>query len=1099
MKSFRTNGSSDFPISLLPQFCIRMFHASHVFYEEARYPINGSFVTITEVRAIHPTERTIAHWSTLVDWDLQKQRNFVIVDPVDPSGLLYLNQAEYLAQSKVCVSNDFPLIVVARPGTKRPVPSSSSSPSQNSPWGVEIEHKWSRQSRYTWKAFLQLRNEVGRIVRTKKGSKMVSVSSKTIARTVYSWVRTLTHYAEVKNPGTYSQYFIPFVRHLQVLLENNGRMAAVSYLKISLFALYSYVSGNPLRYSFDLGHGIRLRNGLPAIWDVTLRSRVRSGDIRAIRLLASLLNLYRALDAPHPEPDLSTITKPHPDFSQSKTFADYQKFCKEVFPTLLQDVTGGFAPFSYRSALGLLIRKAGPNLNGPSMAGIVLDANAWFKQPVNHVLEWFRLHKDTNAVNVISEINTNSHFESEKIPVTRCTLRTFLWGDGAGRTPLKWDTTATTCSSFNEELEGVTGPILGRLHAIEEPAGKVRIVAICDYWTQVALKPIHDFLFTILAKLGSDATFDQLGVVESYFQKGLCPHWSFDLKAATDSIPLALYRACLEPLLLGRKEDTEIAKRRTELWANILTDRDFLLPDASSTIRYTTGQPMGALSSWASMAIVHHSLVQFSAWRAGHTTWYQDYLVLGDDIDIARSAPVADGYVSICSDLSITIGMLKSLRSNRNVFEFANQRFCPEGNISPISIKEELSALTWTGRMEYAKRILARFGSSSKDESSALLRKASTHAQWKVLGVELSGLRSSTLTSLSRFCLLTPFQKLEGFRIDSLLNWLAPICTSADKAKLISILESAEERAKLEREVAFGLLDDLTVRVNRLIAKLPGRWEIEIPKGSFSEYRVGTPIKEGDNLSSPDTQRASNEGSVQFPEIGNTGHGGRAKALDWRIKSLYETPVNGGYTFTVGRQAFDATLYVMHCINMHNKIVQRALSDALELVQKASKRYSNPMMPTAYDHALMMTKAGPAYPHPFTGAFLLWDKIANIPEPIIPKPTGRWLSVVEDDTPMSRFTGKPISLKGQSLYENKLRAPISPIVLAIAKTTGIQVPLFPYHVWSRKGHWTHALTQALKIGSEAIRSAEVQREYLAELERQAATHKVLVCGPVGED
>lgn len=1054
----QTNGSS--VSTLLPIQIVRMLHASHVSNEEARYLINGSEVTQSEIRSMHPTDRTVGHWSILVDWDLQRIRQFVVVDPLDPSGLLYLNQAEYLSQSKVCASNDLMLIVIARPGSSRPEPSSSSSPSQNSPWGVEIEQKWTRQSRLTWKSFLHLRDEVKRIVNAKKGSTMVSVSTKTVARTVYAWVRQLAHYAEVKNPGTYVQYFIPFVSHLQVLLENNGRMAAVKFLKISLFALYSYVSGNPLKATILLGHGIRLRNGLPAVWNKDLRDRIRRGDMSSIRLMASLLNLYRALDAPHPDFDVASIKAIAPDLGSNIIFGEYQKFCREVFPTLLRNETGGYKPFHYKSALGLLIRKAGPNLNGPSMAGITLDAQAWFMQPENHVLEWFRLHKDTNAVNLLHELRTDSHWDTEKFPVDRGSLRTFLWGSGAGRTPLKWDTSAA-CQSINDQLEGVKGPILGRLHAIEEPAGKVRIVAICDYFTQVALKPIHDHLFQILGLISSDATFDQTGKVEAYFQRGLSPHWSYDLKTATDSIPLALYRACLAPLLRAEGEAVQAGEERANLWAKVIADRDFLLPDASGLIRYGTGQPMGALSSWASLAIVHHSLVQFAAHRAakGTTTWYQDYLVLGDDIDIARTKAVADCYREICANLSITIGLLKSLQSEKNCFEFANQRYCPGGNISPISIKEELSALTWTSRVEYAKRILARFGTSLKDGSSALLRKASTHAQWKVLGAELSGLRPSTLVEICKFCLLNPFHKVDELRIDSILNWLAPILPTEERAKLVTILESPTDLAQLEREVALELLDTLVDRCKTVMSQVPKPWEIKIPAGTYTEYSPSMKVET--NLASADFQRACNECSNQFPEVGNPAHARRGAARSMRLKQLFSSTYYGGWVESIGKQGLSSQLYVMHCVNIHNGRVSRDLDEIFEKLTQAAKRFDNPLMPTMYDHTMMMTKAGPAYPHPFTQALGLWEEFGNIPAPVIPTPTAAWLRVEEDDSPLSVISRKPISLRAQALFENKVRGPITPVSLALAKITGITVPLFPYHVWSGRGHWTHALKARL--------------------------------------
>jgi hypothetical protein len=39
------------------------------------------------------------------------------------------------------------------------------------------------------------------------------------------------------------------------------------------------------------------------------------------------------------------------------------------------------------------------------------------------------------------------------------------------------------------------------------------------------------------------------------------------------------------------------------------------LPEA---VRYEVGQPMGALSSWAMLALTHHFIVQFAARRCGY-------------------------------------------------------------------------------------------------------------------------------------------------------------------------------------------------------------------------------------------------------------------------------------------------------------------------------------------------------------------------------------------------------------------------------------------------------------------------------------------------
>jgi hypothetical protein len=51
-------------------------------------------------------------------------------------------------------------------------------------------------------------------------------------------------------------------------------------------------------------------------------------------------------------------------------------------------------------------------------------------------------------------------------------------------------------------------------------------------------------------------------------------------------------------------------------------------------IKYAVGQPMGAYSSWAMLALTHNVLVQVVARRVGHTTLFTQYFVLGDDIVI---------------------------------------------------------------------------------------------------------------------------------------------------------------------------------------------------------------------------------------------------------------------------------------------------------------------------------------------------------------------------------------------------------------------------------------------------------------------------------
>jgi hypothetical protein len=88
---------------------------------------------------------------------------------------------------------------------------------------------------------------------------------------------------------------------------------------------------------------------------------------------------------------------------------------------------------------------------------------------------------------------------------------------------------------------------LGQLQLKEEAAGKIRVFAMVDLWTQSALKPLHDFLFSILQRIPNDATFNQGSSVKRCAEKVKISKKSFgyDLSAATDRLPIDLQVAIL--------------------------------------------------------------------------------------------------------------------------------------------------------------------------------------------------------------------------------------------------------------------------------------------------------------------------------------------------------------------------------------------------------------------------------------------------------------------------------------------------------------------------------------------------------------------------
>jgi hypothetical protein len=112
-----------------------------------------------------------------------------------------------------------------------------------------------------------------------------------------------------------------------------------------------------------------------------------------------------------------------------------------------------------------------------------------------------------------------------------------------------------------------------------------------------------------------------------------------------------------------------------------------------SEVLYAAGQPMGALSSWALLALTHHCIVQWAWYRVCNRsqedwTWYEDYAVLGDDVVILGRS-VAKEYVILMEALGVAIGMHKSLISvNGDGLEFAKRTLYKGQDVSAVPFKE---------------------------------------------------------------------------------------------------------------------------------------------------------------------------------------------------------------------------------------------------------------------------------------------------------------------------------------------------------------------------------------------------------------------------
>lgn len=405
------------------------------------------------------------------------------------------------------------------------------------------------------------------------------------------------------------------------LWKSSGSKFLCLYLKETVRMVIAFINHVPYTMPKASASVRKDRRGLPKIVPGVLRKSIVLArdqgsikDVLTMRIVLTVLSFYRVINF-RAKPNLDSITLPFSGIGSSLPHWELEK----VYALFGKLQFGGFTWFVSESA--------GPN--GPKATWFSFaDCISFLYNP----LIWFTW---------IEFSLRRGHFAL-----------------------VLWFLTIQLLSLPFLPLLGVTiAGRLGSLTALSEAAGKVRIVAITDWWTQSILKPLHLGIFEMLKLIGQDGTFDQWKPVETWVIPRLrlgSPCYSFDLSNATDRLPITLQVDILS-LFIGR--------RLAVLWGRLL-QRDWWFQ--GKPIRYAVGQPMGAYSSWAMLALTHHFVVQLAALRAGWVGWFPFYALLGDDIVIADKA-VADHYLAIMRGLGVSISFHKSIVSESGLLEFAKR------------------------------------------------------------------------------------------------------------------------------------------------------------------------------------------------------------------------------------------------------------------------------------------------------------------------------------------------------------------------------------------------------------------------------------------
>nr|UPW42131.1 MAG: putative RNA dependent RNA polymerase [Xinjiang farmland mitovirus 5] len=432
------------------------------------------------------------------------------------------------------------------------------------------------------------------------------------------------------------------------LLKNNGTLFTVKYMKQVKLHITRYMVGKPLMSN---SVGVSLVGGFPRRF-LFLKRYIDRRKLSGIKFVLTLLNISRSIRPKRGEDipvDLSTILLPSKGTGYTIPASFIKEFCSHY--DLHQSKP------SYSTSDLVISLKAGPS--GPSITTALYSFSLYSEEYMKIV----------------------RFFVGER-------LYAFLFNVRRYAELYKYSLPTKDMSQTAH---------IGRLSIVKDPDCKMRVIAILDYVSQFILKPIHLSIFGKLRNFECDRTFTQ--EPHASWLNNSEHFWSLDLSAATDRLPMDLQTKLMNYMF----NSVELANS----WRSLL-QREYAFPIPSQKsgwyyapllglaptqwrvlaatpakrngcygANYSVGQPMGAYSSWASLAVTHHLIVQYAAHLCGRPIGFNQYILLGDDIVIKDNA-VALKYIWVMTQLGVDISESKT-HVSKDTYEFA-KRWIRGGN-----------------------------------------------------------------------------------------------------------------------------------------------------------------------------------------------------------------------------------------------------------------------------------------------------------------------------------------------------------------------------------------------------------------------------------
>jgi len=532
----------------------------------------------------------------------------------------------------------------------------------------------------------------------------------------YYWFPQITNSSEIIEK---------WINQIQDWETKSGSIWTIGRIKDLRLIYTKYISGEPFKV-FPGRIGL-YANGLPKATPY-FNSILLENKNQDVSFILTLLSVSRAMTGSK-DPDLSTITNKSKMIDKS-IITDIGNFIPTFFWRMNCPTEN---PVNWSKDQMRLSNKAGPE--GRATLFAWRDA-------------YFLTEEDLNKIKILSadlhaylldlmsrsrgNLVKNAH-RFLKATFNRLDYKSEGYGGTKGFMP--YETAVSIFLNKNPDKG-----LMRKLSVINDPEAKARIIAILDFWTQEALKPLHDLQFKLLKMyFKEDRTFTQDPIILDK-EPGHSYH-SCDLSAATDRFPVEL-----QEMVVAKLVNPEYAKA----WKGLLVDQEFYVPWSNNSIKYEVGQPMGAYSSWSTFAISHHLVVQYAAQLAGFHQRFSKYILLGDDI-VIYDDNVAHHYKKIMEQLGVDISPHKT-HTSLTTYEFAKRWFRAGSEITGIQVRGLLESinkyhLLYASIMElYNRNRPAQVFVSVPDLILNLLKRTGTYSRMRAnIKVKLEGLHAMRL------------------------------------------------------------------------------------------------------------------------------------------------------------------------------------------------------------------------------------------------------------------------------------------------------------------------------------------------------------------